>query len=205
MITFKGKYGSLPGDFNRASIMVSPDAFNGDNNGEIDRLAPPNAHSNALNEELFMWQHLGLAKLIKGSYNGLYHDVKKFSDIGNNSPLVAGFDSATILPRYHTGAPLYGHAGGHFFMVGVGSSDLGSAGMPIGGVMTASDAKQIDDKLDDGVALTGMVNATNGLTGTAVHTGCLDNNTLYYARAGAGNYDLTTGKKTCMMVKWTNF
>jgi prepilin-type N-terminal cleavage/methylation domain-containing protein len=57
---FHIKFNALAGDFKRASNYW-PAAFNGNGDGLIDQVEEP----------FYIWQHLALAEVITGSYNGV--------------------------------------------------------------------------------------------------------------------------------------
>jgi len=60
---FKETYGGLPGDLLDATTVLSASTSNGNGDDDLDTGTP--------NEELFFWQHLALAGLISGTYDGV--------------------------------------------------------------------------------------------------------------------------------------
>jgi len=82
--TFNDTYGGLPGDLQYASVYW-PDSLqksgfytaNGDGNGKIEEYA-------AQREDLLAWQHLALAGMIKGNYEGA--ETASGKSLGNIVP-----------------------------------------------------------------------------------------------------------------------
>lgn len=147
---FQLKYGIdvFPGDFDSASTMIDAGALDGDGDGQIE------CNSNVLEETPILFQHLALAGYISGQYDG---DVSgctssDIPDIGEDYP-EGPFDNSFY--SIHS-VSLYNISGLNTLQF----SAIGSVTGAINnyeGVVEAADAKNIDTKMDDGIANTGKV------------------------------------------------
>jgi prepilin-type N-terminal cleavage/methylation domain-containing protein len=210
-IIFKDKYKFLPGDMPRAPTKLQG-AYSGDGSGTVNLVATAatDGPTGSMIEAHFYWQNLSISKMIKGSFNGLYDPASgKIFDKGVNVPPVSGFSNSAMMLIYYpsTGATfntpsLFGRMG-HYFMLGAVEGLWPSLGF-----ISATSAQQIDSKLDDGHAKTGIVNAVNGYTDAGVvQTGCVTNDIarINAMEALQFDYDLSKETPSCMMVKWANF
>ncbi len=154
--TFRDKYFALPGDMRNAEdfwgvevaadatcktqASDTPDTCNGDGDGVID-------DSVASQEEFRAWQHLANAGLIEGTYSG----------IDSGDPIALGDD--VMRSKMNNG--------GWSFVDGVNPPQLafGTRGNDItdGGIIAASEAWNIDTKMDDGAPRTGIVQDINAV------------------------------------------
>ena len=155
---FKTKYSALPGDMRDAwdywqtmgcgananpVTTANPTGCNGDGNSELSEM-----------EGVRAWQHMTLAQLIPGSYRGDFQD-----------------NPTTLIPGTHI-PPSTIEGGGymyyHRFVYDVRRKNL--IGLGISGtttnrsnlqtsVVSGPEAKDIDSKIDDGVANTGRMQA----------------------------------------------
>lgn len=149
-IAFKNKYNCIPGDCAQASELGLGN--NGDGNGLI-------ATGYAL-EPYYLWQHLGNAGLINGTYSGTWGwaDGLHGQVNGINGPLVKGEDPAWGF--WATSSPYSLFAGGSvkprpdgiFIMI-----TKFSTGWNQSNVMPPWRAQQLDAKMDDGLPFTGKV------------------------------------------------
>lgn len=183
--TFRGKYNGMPGD-----IRGNADyGFVG--NGDGDTLLGPStdltAGTNAtpatdLGENVQFWNHLGStgAAMIPGSYNGA---------------AVTAANATDNLPSTKVGEfwGVFSDGSSNYFMIGVRG---GGAGIYLtADVLNPLDARNIDEKIDDGQPRRGVVharsnNATNADTAatyyatagnnTACVTGAANNNSVTY-------------------------
>ena len=176
-MAFRDKYFALPGDMVNATSFwgdqatgtgACPDAAiangtpgtcNGDGNNQI---AP------GTREVLLVWQHLGNAGLVEGSYLGelsgnlMVNGITQPPSISNGSYLLqsssasdstAGIMKPGIIMRiaaFQTGTPAAG-------VYGIGS----------GPILSPEEAWNLDTKMDDGVAHSGIFKGKNGHSGAA--------------------------------------
>lgn len=178
--TFEGKYKAIPGDFANAysiwgaSCGASAAACNGNGNGSID----------SAQESLKFWQHLALAGMIRGKYDGSSTHVPGVgvpaSSIkpGGYTALNASSDSivlrAPVVP-FPNQAIVIEAAG---FVSGVSSA---------GSIVTPEDAKYLDEKIDDGMPNTGILQASG--IGTDCQTGTTISDT----------YNISSKKVACRL------
>jgi hypothetical protein len=158
--TFQLQYDSYPGDLSNAkSYWSSCTDVSGNNcNG--------NGNKVVLNtENLRFWEHMVLADLIDGAYTGRYVNTNEYKS-GVNLP-ASKFSGGGFMFRQHN---TYGISGQGFQFGGYASNDTRATGL-----INASEAKGIDDKLDDGLAASGYV-ITNDAVG---ETDCIDGSNLY--------------------------
>lgn len=177
--TFRNKYNGLPGDLlsTRAAQfgLTTRDGSvgQGDGNGVMEGCA---AASTALGcENAVMWIDLTAAQLIGDAFN----TTNSVAD-GNNGPaaavntvaLMAGYLPTTSL-RDSSFVYVLPEGGRNFFFVGNLTAVAGGAGA--GGAVTPGtiagltplEASQIDDKMDDGIPVSGIVRAVSAITALA--------------------------------------
>jgi prepilin-type N-terminal cleavage/methylation domain-containing protein len=176
---FQTKYGSLPGDMNAvdaatygfASRPGTGNTGGGDGNGIIE--APTWDWSNNFHyspqlcgEVAMFWNDLGTAQLIPGAYVG------GAGTLGTNTCPTAATPAvlATLIPRAKMGAQafitvVYDPAhGNHYFQIVVGYT-IDNTGRFVGAAgpedipLTPIEAYKIDQKIDDGLPLSGSVTA----------------------------------------------
>ncbi|MDA0782389.1 MAG: hypothetical protein PQ612_10610 [Rickettsiales bacterium] len=133
---FEKEYGSLPGDIANVTALGADNSSRGNGNGVID----------SASEALNVWYHLSLSGLIEGDYDGTSALVP-----GTGTPMAdiegAGYKvkvASTIVAR---NVPEQAIA---IEIAGYGTTD----NLPI---ITAEDAKSIDEKVDDGNPNTGVI------------------------------------------------
>ena len=190
---FQQKYTALPGDFANATSYwtagTCPTVYNHANNnttcnGNGDGQITFNASNNA--EYFMFWQHLQLSSLIEGNYNGVPNSNSSSlsHSIGTNSPKSrvdgAGFavqyvDIPTSSTNYYNNISY-----GHVFIIGANDT---SNYLPVGKIMTASEAYNIDAKFDDGLPSTG--NILTWQNGSAYNSACATA-TPSYNTSGSG-------------------
>lgn len=160
---FKGKYNCLPSDCLQASRILHPDAINGDGDGWF---------GNFNTQAVRAWQHLSLAKLIKGQYPGTQvQNSHGMCKRGTECPL-APFQNTSYFPittAFHTPRP-FNITKKNVIMIYNGD---GHIEILEDGHVSPEDAYSIDQKMDDGIASTGVL-ITYGTGG------------FYYSTAGAG-------------------
>lgn len=174
---FQSQYNYLPGDLPTASIYWSG-AHNGNGNDVID----------IAGEDLYVWEHLGDAKLISGTYAGT---VSGTYVIGTNSlnsePFTTGVFSFWTYNASSGDADVVYNTSGNALRLGSLAS-----GMPTAGVMLAKDAYSIDKKLDDGLAASGMFYAVRAAGGAS--NSCVTDTTNLYS--------LSDSAATCTLYYW---
>lgn len=203
--TFTVKYNALPGDIPNATSFWTPYAgcypptgvtfysvstnqtCNGNGNGYVDY------NVGAYGEEYLFWQHLALAGLIQGTYDGgvalLYVNGSP-----SNTPSLPLSNLAYSYYRFSYQTNVYGF-NSNMFSINAYENVYSLANGP---VMSPTDAQSIDQKADDGVPNTGTIMGYNvqgeqtntgeaaalGLSGTCVTT----DYTAYVAGTTTENY-----------------
>jgi prepilin-type N-terminal cleavage/methylation domain-containing protein len=186
--TFRDKYNGLPGDHPKAfdffgagcgtNTSTMATGCNGDGNEEVDF---------ASGENVKVWEHLTLARMYPGSFNGsgttgasaMLGGTTVILGTSSNLPLskIRGMywnltDTTVALPGSGNGSePRYG---GLYLEIG---GLYGFHSYPLTGaqsVLTNAEAHIVDRKVDDGQARNGMVRGGSGFSG------CDDNGTDYY-------------------------
>lgn len=144
--SFKYKYNEIPGDFSIASSYWDACSDSGTNrcDGDGDRIIETTGNENGR-----AWQHLSLSELVDASYSG--------NVIGSSS--ILGEDVA-ISDIDESGYDLIAFANSQeSFGVTLTLATVGANGMDTG-TLTADEAHFLDQKIDDGVAITGHVFAS---------------------------------------------
>ena len=173
--TFRLKYNCIPGDCLNATdyfgtgsggcptgARTGTQTCNGNGNGMIDLgvgQSPAFDTSAAANIETFLiWQHLGAAQLIQGTYTGVPGSTNNYNHLlGTNCPMsrIAGagyeFLDETLFPP---DANLYAVYSGPMLIFGSQSFD-GQMWNPT--AIASIDAYSIDSKMDDGLPASGVI------------------------------------------------
>lgn len=215
--TFKGKYGSLPGDFNQATrfwgargtcpaanytVGNAPDfvqeTCNGNNNGRLGDAIGTTSSEN--HEQLLFWQHLSNAELIKGKYNGrnLFGSTSRRNhELGENCP-ISRFSSSTCWAFVYMPAngavdhPDHGtyfqSSGTNMFMLGETANNGNTPHWPNGAALTTEEVWNIDTKLDDGLPDKGVVRSNQSLSN------------CYHVVGGENQYNLSRTSKDCIIL-----
>lgn len=198
--TFRNKYNGLPGDLlnTKATDFTLNAATNdgnrngaagkGDGNGIIEACA---ASANGLGcETALFWKDLSFASLIAGQYN-TYTSAAGAPAVGTLATYVPKTklrDTALIT--------VYNAAGRNYLAIGSGSNAaaaVGAAGAityntdSASAAVTPLEARNIDDKVDDGAALTGT------MTANAAVASPTDPTSLAAAVASGNNKCVLTG------------
>lgn len=166
--TFKIKYNALPGDTPNATTYFGNTVSNGNGNSKIDYLG------GAVGEEYYVWQHLGAASMLAGTYDGTTTNLPK-------SKLTGGLYRIS----FQTG--IYQSSG---TMISYNSMNT-AYNLAHNAILTPQEAFSIDGKLDDGLADKGKVLAFNpeGVPG------CITN----YHTSSTGSYILTNTGVLCKL------
>ena len=139
---FLDKYEALPGDFNHASLLISPTLRDGNGNGIIEGAGLATG-----SETLAFWSHLAEAGFIgKPGPNG----EENTGEYGKGAP------EASIGGGFTVETNPYGLSG-IYFLLGKKNGDHGD-----GALLTPSQAMSIDKKLDNGHPTSGQVRAIDG-------------------------------------------
>lgn len=172
--TFRNKYSGLPGDIvaRRASqyglIPRNGAAGEGDGNSLIEGCEAGQTHLGC--ETAAFWVDLTEAGLIPDAFTA-------FSDFAAGDVFVTATPSSALLP-YLPNTPLrdtamvhvFPQAGRNYFFVGNinesdGTNQPTVTNTPAG--LTPAEAEQIDEKMDDGLPLTGIVRAVSQFAATS--------------------------------------
>ncbi|MDA0781328.1 MAG: hypothetical protein O2942_03585 [Proteobacteria bacterium] len=152
---FKQTYDALPGDISNVSSLSGANAGNGD--GTI----------NSTDEALDVWQHLSIAGLIEGSFDG---NSTNLPGIGVPPADIEG-GGYKITPAASTGFNTDADATNDLpeqaLIIELAGFSSSSNSLPI---LTSEDAKTIDERADDGNPLTGTILA-EGLNNDCVTAG----------------------------------
>lgn len=136
-LKFRQKYGTMPGDYKKATtellncIEASTSCYDGDNNGKVE----PAPSAGAVDEEEQFWKHL---------YYGGFRQNEIFS-----SKLVGG-TVRVYYDEYPSGSFTAGYMGGtgkHWLIL------ESSAGSGVGCCLTLGEQRAIDMKIDDGAVV----------------------------------------------------
>ena len=198
--TFRGKYNGIPGDVTGATSY----GFTGNGNADGDLLtATTTPNLIATSENIYFWNHLGSsgAALISGSYLG--NAIVTSTNIatllpaakaGNYWGVFAGQTSDTAEVDSSTA-----ESGSNFYILGV-TGDVSTTGVyTTTATLTPLEAKNIDDKVDDGKPGSGIVRArgahislpdtepTAAAASTSTTT-CVGGNATYVGNASSEAY-----------------
>lgn len=139
---FLDKYDALPGDFNKASFQIKSDLHNGNGNGIVE-----GAGLSPGSEALSFWSHLAEAGFIGSPGLKSEQNVGEFGKGAPESSLGGGF---TVENNPHGMVGLW-------FILGKKNGDHGD-----GGLLTPTQAMNIDKKMDNGQPTSGKVRAIDG-------------------------------------------
>jgi prepilin-type N-terminal cleavage/methylation domain-containing protein len=164
---FQKTYNALPGDmFNAQDSFGSANTYNGNGNNSLG--AAEGTGTNA-NETLLFWQHLALAGLISGSYDGATDGI-------------GGRMKTPIKNGLYGAAKASGATGKLYITVGKASAY---------GLFTTKQAYDYDTKYDDGNPSTGNI---RGVDGTGETAGNCNNTT-----PSPNVYNLSVSGTPCVM------
>jgi prepilin-type N-terminal cleavage/methylation domain-containing protein len=196
---FYSEYQYLPGDMPIAYPNYWSTASNGDGDGLIDWSA------SALREDLYAWQHLGLAGLVTGSYTGVSAPVDNTAGYvsGTNAPASEGIKGGVYLIGGPSAAAIFGVNGIQIRLAAISTASPYSPYATGFGVMTGKDAYSIDKKIDDGKPGTGQLYAMNV---NDSGTNCVNYASTVDIRSGnIAAYCLSTAcaaSKDCHLIYW---
>lgn len=185
--TFKQQHLALPGDYNRATELWGDSTRNGDGNREI---------SGWETEEAFVWQHLALSRIIATTRQGTTTPDTTSIALGENLPKAKRLQDAGFRLT-STATPLYNKRWGNMLELGA-QKERGLSAILTGGVLPGSYARDIDNKMDDGLPDSGSIFALNG---TDALNHCI-------IESSASNTDITrtyfmgSEQPDCRMIFW---
>lgn len=148
--SFYGKYNQFPGDFNEAVAHWGGTTEDGNNNGKIEFL---NGESTAIYEGYRAWQHLSYAQMV---------DVPLSGSVSGSTAIVG-----THVPEAKTGGGflleygVFGLTNVNALILGVPAA-TDAAPVKVNGILTASQAMDVDSKIDDGKPSAGIVRGQDG-------------------------------------------
>lgn len=195
VLNFRSRYNALPGDFGGAlaiwgsvcgdSSIGTATSCNGNNNGRID--------TDGLNvgpfEDLKFWQHLSLAGMLSGNFNGQHiTNVRQRADTN-----VPGSAYSQAGGYFALNYPVYSYPTKNYFELGAWGSPQGAYNHAL---MTAMEAYNIDLKMDDGIGDKGKVLTLRG--GGSLHgvaNACMTANYM----STSASYVLTDTGNNCRM------
>ncbi len=185
--SFVVKYDAIPGDFRNnpaagGAFVVPANRTNSNENGILESSGTD--AQGGCGENLLFWADLGAAGLINFS-----------SSVANDGAnAVTAGNMVTVLPRasYRKGNMMaaYSQDGSNYYHIadfrGIAG---GSCAYTANAAIMPIDAKNMDDKFDDGAPTTGSVIAVGGLPASAAVATC----------ATAGSYVLSTTSPDCAL------
>jgi prepilin-type N-terminal cleavage/methylation domain-containing protein len=177
--TFTAQYGYLPGDLPNASTYwpncdQTPANCNGNGDGKVEYA----------NESYRSWQELGLAGMFNMSTDGLPGEL--------NNLFISKYNGGCYIHRFIN--PWAGGPGDNLMELGAWNG--GYCGYAL---LTPADAYNIDQKIDDGIADSGILYGYDGEDAAA--NSCSYN---YWNWAGSPNYNAINDTKSCRLQRITN-
>lgn len=154
--TFRSKYGHMPGDVPYSKTAMLGLTQGERNVGNGNRLLEGNA-GNGDGERALFWTHLSEVSMIEGKYDG-------------NTSIASGGGTVDLNGTYppakagNGGIAVYSDTNGsyNYYHIGIFSATTDDS-YNFSDVLTQAQAFEIDRKIDDGMPLTGMVRAVDGL------------------------------------------
>ncbi len=219
MNAFREKYFAIPGDMPNATAFwgaaatcpsdastAAAGVCNGDANGQVMQNDTTNGGSR---EQYGFWEHLAYAGLIEGTYTGS-------SDQG-------GFDEGGGRGGVNVPTSKFNKGLWHIFSIGIvtlpsSSFFEGSYGnalyfggfvdnssIPNAPIMTASDAWNIDSKMDDGKPATGSIRGSEEFALAANNPAGCSNPATAATSLAASTYTLANTANTCVLIFTTGY
>jgi len=155
--TFKDQYKAVPGDMNRATVLLSncaaPSCINGNGNGRLQSAASPPATNSG--ESIQFWMHMSKANLfagVNGTLTPAWGEGLPAADVGGG--FTVGYERG---PSFTNIIGSSGVRGGHWMALKANPAMAAAST----GHLRASIAARIDRKIDNGYPATGVVHATN--------------------------------------------
>ena len=197
--TFRGKYNALPGDMPNATGLwgtASGGCPTGTGsgtqtcNGNGDGIIAGASGVNTLTwyESFRIWQHLGNAQLIPGTYTGVTGPGGQLNSvIGSNVPAsrVSGVGYSLIYGGGYSTSPWFVSYYGHLIFVGAQTT----AWETDGAAFTEAEALALDTKIDDGLPGAGRLMQFDSTAGCSTTT-----------NPATATYDLSKRGKVCIVI-----
>jgi prepilin-type N-terminal cleavage/methylation domain-containing protein len=217
MLTFKAKYNCLPGDCKNAYTFFADHNCGTNTIISSSNITGCNGNGDSVftyAEGQIAWNHLGSAKMVKGTYSPGY---KAEITAGNDVPFINVKDSVGASVIYAQGDPHSTNSCGyqyctdvnpeniHAYMIGknvfaVGSvrtDPFGQRFFARGAFFTALEALEFDTKFDDGLPIRGVVSGFKGRLVDGSQGFCID----YPSGYSRGTYLVASyNREACMMV-----
>ncbi|NBX03551.1 MAG: hypothetical protein EBR02_05765 [Alphaproteobacteria bacterium] len=194
---FNDKYKTLPGDMENASAFWAGGINSTTSDGFIGEAAlAPNAAQVSSTEPLLVWQHLSLSGMLGGVvYTGTAPTNKLVPNTNIPSSKIngAGFYLRYAAPGVATG--VFDGDYGHVIIFGTPYSTEKYPSLDV--AITATDASEIDQKMDDGKPATGKVLSFN--SDSIVTPNCATNN------LSTAQYKETMRDNVCSLIFITGF
>jgi prepilin-type N-terminal cleavage/methylation domain-containing protein len=146
--SFQDKYATLPGDLTNASRYWTG-ASSGDGDGRLDNFA----------ENFNFWRHLALSGQIKGSFTGVTGPGSAYDAVIHANVPESALGDAGYMPlnSYNTGVNYFYADGDIGLLLG---RDVGGS-YTFAPALTVGEAYAMDQKFDDGLAVSGIIKAAN--------------------------------------------
>ncbi len=210
---FRTKYSELPGDMTRATSFWGTDPAGCPNLGTwglVPRAATCNGNGNgfiqnpgsdygvsAMYEQVYAWQHLANAGLIKGAFTGTpgpasYVDMRPGINIPAGKVPNSGFELYSFVASSAKASWFLNPINNQHFIVYGGV--VGGTGEAFSRITTTADALFMDKKIDDGKPGTGILTSTNSTFGTDYPT-CSDTDSINTAV-----YNVALTNPTCVLL-----
>jgi prepilin-type N-terminal cleavage/methylation domain-containing protein len=185
---FKLEYDAIPVDFNKATAYWGGVVSNGDGNGALAPMNPP--------EDIYYWRHLQYASLIEGVYTGALEGGLR-NVIGVNIPK-SDFSSDAGFQAF--GYPLYNVTGLRNIQITIASKSQSCNAWLNGILFSAKEAYSLDAKFDDGVPSSGNYYTAKGVTSGACveHPDCVMDGSV----ATSTTYNFTNNNISCRIFYW---
>lgn len=204
---FKIKYENLPGDLaNPATYGLTATASVGNGDGVVTTSSGTSySYLYCSGEPILFWKHLSEAGLIAGNYTHTGIGTAPYPAVGSGFPK-SKIDGAGIMIA--ASGEFYGQTGNkHYFFTGVGDSPNGNCGGSwYGGTpfLKPEQVSTIDSKLDDGMPLSGMVQARYFLNYPLANSNYQDadgsaTSCITTTSAATARYTLSSSANACVM------
>jgi prepilin-type N-terminal cleavage/methylation domain-containing protein len=195
--TFRTKYNGIPGDLSAANatafgfIARAGSQGRGDNNGLIDGVNTGVAYAQTFTQESgFFWDDLTRANLVDGQFTSAADGAAVAAIAAGGVP--AQFPEARIARGnlVHVGS-----TGGlnYYLITGITSTAVTTGNMTLTQNLTPTELFNMDNKLDDGLPQTGIVQAHGAASSTTTPMADLP---IFNAAATLGACDLGAGTST---------
>lgn len=177
ILAFRTEYEKYPGDFQRAAQIWEGETQNGNGNGRVE------GTPGTTGEDTHAWRQLFLAGIVETNYTGTVTAGEGYVQ-GQNIPGL-DFRGGGIFLNYMQN--IYNNNGNAIIFALIGDSTSFTAPS-----LTREEARNIDVKLDDGMADTGEIVSIDGDGATET---CVDTDDQYQP-------ELDTPSTVCTLIFW---